>query len=191
MSTPHTETLLMDTLPTTRGEARQMSRKEAQALGLKVYPSVARCRMAPGHGNMRVVSSNKCAHCCELEATLAQRIRATVLDRLRTEAEHKVRKELAAELTQAKRQARGIIKSAESEAQDILKAAQRDAMDKARMLEKAKATKEATKAKKAAQVPTLQAMPDRAVVADLGPSEGPPWELARDCASVVDICPWD
>lgn len=114
-----------------------MSRKEAKVQGLTVFPSWWPCRIR-GHGNMRRTSDNKCIGCIEAARELKAAIRERVLDQLKHEAMRKVAKEAAALVAEAEREAKG-----------ILTRAKREASDRARMLEKAKATREARKAAKA------------------------------------------
>ncbi len=159
---------------------RPMDRSEAKALGLQVYPSKAYCRRSSKHGNLRRVSSNQCIQCAELETRLEQDMRAKVLDKLRAEVERKVRRELAA-----------LIADAEKQAAAILKDAQREAMDKAKQLEKAKATREANRAAKAGAAPTPSVKPVEPVAGPLEASVGPPWEGLEDSACGLDVAPWD
>ena len=152
---------------------RPTDRSEAKALRLKVYPSRTYCRRSSKHGNMRRVSNNQCVQCAELEASLMQALRATVMDKLRAEVERKVRREMAAQIAEA-----------EKSAAAILKDAQREAMDKAKQLEKAKATREANRAAKAGAAPTPSA-------GQVEPVAGPPWEGLEDSACGLDVAPWD
>jgi hypothetical protein len=188
MSHPGSLVPLMAGLPPTKVDTEAvpmpMDRSKAKALGLKVYPSHTYCRRSSKHDNMRRVSNNQCVQCAELEARFEQDMRAKVLDKLKAEAERKVRKEMAA-----------LIADAEKQAAAILKDAQREAMDKAKQLEKAKATREANKAAKAAAAPTPSAGPVEPVAGALGASVGLSWEGLEDdtetSASGLDVAPWD
>lgn len=178
MSSPvHTGTL-MDSLPTPQGDAFPMTRGEAKVKGLRVFLSKYRCLRSSKHGQWRVVSSNRCAECVELEANLRKDLKASVMDRLRTEAERKVRKEMASLIAEAERQAR-----------DIIKAAEKVAMDRAKLLEKAQATRAANRAKKAAETAALGSSEPAAGAAHAPPWEGP--EEAPGAFYADDSCPWD
>jgi hypothetical protein len=186
MSGPATRVDLMDSprLPVITADSPPMDRSQAKALGLKVYPSWAYCKRSSKHGSLREASSNACVQCVELEANLMKDLRASAMDKLRAEAERKVRRELNA-----------LIAGAEKQAADILKAAQREAMDKAKQLERAKATREAKKAAKALAAPTPSAEPVEPMVDALEAFMGPPREGPEDgpetSASGCDRAPWD
>lgn len=169
---------LMDSLPTPKGDTHPMSRAEAKAKGLRVFLSMYRCRMSSKHSQWRVVSSNRCTECVELEASLRKDLKASLIDRLRAEAERKVRKDMASLLADAERQAR-----------DIVRAAEKVATDRAKLLEKAQAARAATRARKAAEA---------AAAGPSGPADGaahaPPWESPEEAPSapiVDDSAPWD
>ena len=173
--------------PVVTADSPPMDLKQAKALGLKLYPSRAYCRRSPQHGRLRMVSSNECATCAELEANLMKELRTSAMDKLRAEVERKVRREM-----------KTLIADAEKQAQDILKAAQREAMNKAKQLEKARATRAANKAAKEAAAlaaATPSAEPVEPVVGALEASVGPPWEGLEDSpeasASGLDVAPWD
>lgn len=169
---------LMDSLPTPKGDTHPMSRAEAKAKGLRVFLSMYRCRMSSKHSRWRVVSSNRCTDCAELEANLRKDLKASLLDRLRAEAERKVRKEMASLLADAERQAR-----------DIVKAAEKVATDRAKVLEKVQATRAANRARKAAEAAAMGPIGQAAGVA-----HAPPWDGPEEapCASIVDdSAPWD
>jgi hypothetical protein len=155
-----------------------MSRAEAKAKGLRVFLSMYRCRMSSKHSQWRVVSSNRCTDCVELEANLRKGLKASLLDRLRAEAERKVRKEMASVIAEAERQAR-----------DIVKAAEKAAMDRAKVLEKAKATLAANRARKAAEAAATGPGGQAAGAAHAPPWEGP--EEASGASMVDDSAPWD
>ncbi len=166
MSSPADAGSLMDSLPIPNGDAFPMSRAEAKAKGLKVFLSMYRCRMSSKHSQWRVVSSNRCTDCVELETNLRKDLKASLIDRLRAEAERKVRKEMASLLADAERQAR-----------DIIRAAEKVATDRAKVLEKVQATRAANRARKAA-----------------GAAHAPPWEGPEEAPSapiVDDSYPWD
>lgn len=178
MSSPIHTGSLMDSLPTPQGDAFPMTRAEAKAKGLKVFLSMYRCRKSSKHGHWRVVSSNRCTDCVDLEATLRKDLKASLIDRLRTEAERKVRKEMASLLADAERQAR-----------DIIKAAEKVAMGRATVLEKAQATRAANRAKKTAEA---AAMGSNGVAP--GAAHAPPWEGREEAPSAFsedDSAPWD
>lgn len=161
-------------LPAPSGSDLPMTRDEAKARGLKVFPAWVHCRKSSKHGNLRVTSSNRCAACAQLEADITRDLRTKLKGRLQEEAERRVRKQLAQQIADVTR-----------EAQDILRAAQRQAMDRARMLEKAQATRAANKAKKAAEAASR---PPQAH------SLGKPLEGLREAVNVsglIDLCPWD
>lgn len=86
MSGPANADSLMDVLPTPKGDTHPISRAEAKAKGLRVFLSMYRCRMSSQHSQWRVVSSNRCTECGELEASLCKDLKASLLDRLRAEA---------------------------------------------------------------------------------------------------------
>lgn len=155
-----------------------MTRDEAKARGLKVFPAWVHCRKSSKHGNLRVTSSNRCAACAQLEADITRDRQAKLKGRLQREAERQVRKQLAQEIADAKQ-----------EAQNILRAAQREAIDRARMLEKAQATRAANKAKKAAEATSkaTQAPPPGLPFAE--PLEG--LREAVNVSGLVATCPWD
>jgi hypothetical protein len=134
---------LMGNLPSSRGSDPPITRDQAKAQGLKVYPSQYHCRRSSKHGALRLVSNNKCVQCVELERNIAKDLRAKFMDKLKAEAERSA-------LRKIQKQAEVILADAQRQAEDILKAARREAMDKAKMLEKAKATREARKAQAAA-----------------------------------------
>lgn len=110
---------------------------KAKALGLKVYRGTTPCRKSDKHGYLRLTSSNKCAACTQQAKDMEAVLRATVMDKLKVEVERKLRREMAAEIAMAHRQAK-----------DIIKAAQREALDKAKHLEKVRASRAAKKAAK-------------------------------------------
>lgn len=165
---------LMGNLPTPRGSAPPMTRTEAKAQGLKVYPSQYHCRKSSKHGALKLTSSNKCAQCDELERSIEKDLRAKCMDKLKAEAERKALKKVA-----------GILADAHRQAADIIKAAQKEAMDKAKMLEKAKATREARKAQAAvtSHAGALKAevviQPEGPQTAQVGP-EAAPWDEPGD-----------
>lgn len=159
---------------------RPIDRSEAKALGLKAYPSRTYCRRSSKHDNMRRVSNNQCVQCAELESRLMQDLRATVMDKLKAEAERKVRNEMAA-----------LIADAEKQAAAILKDAQREAMDRAKQLEKAQATRAVNKAAKAAAARAPSAGPVKPVAGPLGASVGLSWDGPEDSACGLDVAPWD
>ena len=78
-------------------------------------------------------------------------------------------------LWKALKQVSVILADARKQAEDILKAAHREAMDKAKMLEKAKATREARKAKAAASQREVVTQPAGPQTAQVGP-EVAPWD---------------
>lgn len=169
---------LMDSLPLPQGDAFPMTRAEAKTKGLRVFLSMYRCRTSSKHGQWRVVSSNRCTDCVELEASLLKDLKASVMDRLKAEAERKVRKEMASLIAEAERQAR-----------DIIKAAERIATDRAKVLEKVQATRAANRAKKAAEAAAVGSSEPAAGAAHAPPWEGP--EEAHSACSVDDSAPWD
>jgi uncharacterized protein YlxW (UPF0749 family) len=141
-----------------------MLRSQAKALGLKVYRGMTPCRVSSKHGYLRLTHSNKCAACGQQVREREADLRATQLDKLRAEVERKLRREMAAQLTQAHKQA-----------QDILKDARREAMDKARMLEKAHATRAVRKAAtEAPRAPTGPVVVPQ--FQDGGDPEAAPWD---------------
>jgi hypothetical protein len=148
-----------------RPEGFPMTRTQAKAEGLKVYPSMTRCTRVDKHGNLRLTLSNRCVQCVELERAYEADLRATAMDKLRAEVERKLRKEMKAEIAEAHREAKAIIQDA-----------QREASDKAKMLAKAQATREARR---------LAALAARQGPAR--PSEG----ASAPCSSVDDSAPWD
>lgn len=165
---------LMGNLPSSRGSGPPMTRTEAKAQGLKVYPSQSYCRRSSKHGALKLTSSNKCVQCDELERSIEKDLRAKCMDKLKAEAERSALKKVAAILADAHRQAA-----------DIIKAAQKEAMDKAKMLEKAKATREARKTQAAAsgQAGAIQVeavtQPEGPQTAQVGP-EVAPWDEPGD-----------
>jgi len=169
---------LMDCLPTPKGDTHPMSRAEAKAKGLRVFLSMYRCRMSSKDSQWRVVSSNRCTDCVELEANLRKGLKASLLDRLRAEAERKIRKEMVSVIAEAERQAR-----------DIVKAAAKAAMDRAKVLENAKATLAANRARKAAEAVAMGPSGPAARAAHVLPWEGP--EEAHGAFCPDDSCPWD
>lgn len=178
MSSPANASALMDSLPTLQGSAFPMTRDEAKAKGLRVFLSMYHCRKSSKHGQWRVVSSNRCADCVELEATLRKDLKASVMDRLRAEAERKVRREMASLIAEAERQAR-----------DIVKAAEKVAMDRAKLLEKAQATRAANRTKKATEAAAVGSSEPAAGAAHAPPWEGP--EEAHSAFEVDDSAPWE
>lgn len=178
MSSPVHTGSLMDSLPTPQGDTRPMTRAEAKTKGLRVFLSKYRCLRSSKHGQWRVVSSNRCADCVELEANLLKDLKASVMDRLRAEAERKVRKEMASLIAEAERQAR-----------DIVKAAEKVSMDRAKVLEKAQATRAANRAKKAVEAAAMGPSGSAAGAAYAPPWEGP--EEAPSASIVDDSAPWD
>lgn len=130
---------LMGHLPDTEEFTPPITRDQAKAQGLKVYKSKHYCRRSSKHGALKVTRNNQCVQCAELERSIEADLRAKVMDKLRAEVERKMRK-----------QSEVILADARKEAEDILKAALREATNKAKMLEKAKATREAKKALAAA-----------------------------------------
>lgn len=178
MSGPADADSLMDSLPTPKGDAFPMSRAEAKAKGLRVFLSMYRCRMSSKHSQWRVVSSNRCTDCVELEANLRKGLKASLLDRLRAEAERKVRKEMASVIAEAERQAR-----------DIVRAAEKIATDRAKVLEKVQATRAANRARKAAEAAAAGPSGQADGVAQAPPWEGP--EEAPGVSIVDDSAPWD
>lgn len=178
MSSPVHTGSFVDSLPTPQGDAFPMTRDEAKAKGLRVFLSKYRCLRSSKHGQWRLVSSNRCADCVELEANLRKDLKASVMDRLRAEAERKVRKEMASMIAEAERQAR-----------DIIKAAEKVAMGRAKVLEKAKATLAANRAKKAAEA---AAMGSNGAAA--GAVHAPRWEGPEEGSNVTghdDFATWD
>lgn len=167
---------LMGGLSTTEEFTPPITHAQAKAQGLKAYQSRAYCRRSSKHGALRLTKSNQCVQCAELERNLEKDLRATVMDKLKAEAERKALRQVSVILADAHRQAA-----------DIIKAAQKEAMDKAKMLEKAKATREARKAQAAvtshagalkAEVVTL---PEGPQTAQVGP-EVAPWNEPGDMA---------
>ncbi|TAK83328.1 MAG: hypothetical protein EPO09_21290 [Aquabacterium sp.] len=156
---------LMGNLPSSRGSGPPMTRTEAKAQGLKVYPSQYHCSRSAKHGALRLVSSNKCVQCDELERSIEKDLRAKFMDKLKAEAERKALKKVSV-----------ILADAHKQAADIIKAAQKEAMDRAKMLEKAKATREARKAQAAAS--QAGAPKVEVVTQPEGPQaiEVPPWD---------------
>lgn len=152
MSTAHTS----PTYPMTRNEAR--------AQGLKVFPSWTACRKSSNHGTLRLAASNRCAACAQMEADIKRDLRAKLEKRLKDQADRQAMKRVAQTLVDAQKEATAIIKAAEKEA-----------MDKVKMQERAKATREANKARKAAAASAPQ----------------PPAPEAITGPSVDDACPWD
>lgn len=150
----------MGRLSSTEEFTPPITRDQAKAQGLKVFQSKYYCRRSSKHGALRLTSSNKCAKCAELERSIEKDLRAKVMDKLMDEATRLVLK-----------QSRAILANARKEAEDIIKAAQREAMDSAKMLEKAKATREANKAQAAASRAEVVTQPK-------GPEgiEAPPWD---------------
>jgi len=165
---------LMSNLPSSRGSGPPMSRTEAKAQGLKVYPSQYHCRRSSKHGALKLTSSNQCVQCAELERSIEKDLRAKVMDKLNAEAERSA-------LRKVQKQAEVILTDAQRQADDILKAARREAMDKAKMLEKAKATREARKAQAAASSPAgvlkveVVTQPEGPQTTQVGP-EVAPWD---------------
>jgi hypothetical protein len=112
---------------------------------------------------------------------MADILRGRVMDKLRAEARRQV-----------ERQTRVLMNEAQREAADIVKAAQREANNKARMLEKAKTTREARRAQKAVQAADTDARPPAL-------PDAPPWESAaaqpqgayQEALDGVDAAPWD
>lgn len=140
-----------------------MTREEARAQGLKVFPSWTACRKSSKHGTLRLATSNRCAACVQLEADIKRDLRAKLGERLKAQADRQAMKRAAQTLADAQR-----------EALEIIKAAEKEAMDKVKMLERAKATREANKAKWAA----ASAQQKHVSALALQPSVG-------------DACPWD
>lgn len=174
MSAPAKADSLMDSLPTPKRDTHPMSRAEAKAKGLRVFLSMYRCRMSSKHSQWRVVSSNRCTECVELEANLRKDLKDSLIDRLRAESERKIRKEMASLLADAERQAR-----------DIVKAAEKVATDRAKVLERIQATRAANRARKAAEA---------AAAGPSSPIHALPWEgtaEARSAPIVDDPAPWD
>lgn len=172
---------------------------QAKAQGLKVYQSRYYCRRSSKHGALKVTRTNQCVQCAELERNLEKDLRAKVMDKLKAEAERK-----------ALRQAAAILADARKQAEDILKAALREAMDKAKMLEKAKATREARKAQAAASSHAgalkveVVTQPEGPQTAEAGPEVAPwdePVSMAQEAPQRVlegdglpdqgDACPAD
>lgn len=137
---------------------------QAKAQGLKVYQSRYYCRRSSKHGALKVTRTNQCVQCAELERNIEADLRAKVMDKLKAEAERK-----------ALRQAAAILADAHRQAADIIKAAQKEAMDKAKMLEKAKATREAKKAQAAVAQAEVVTQPEGPQTAQVGP-EVAPWD---------------
>lgn len=140
-----------------------MTNREAKAQGLKVFPSWTSCRKALKHGNLRLTTSNRCATCAQMEADIKRDLRAKLGERLKAQADRQAMKRVAQALADAQK-----------EAQAIIKAAEKQAMDKVKMQERAKATREANKAKRAA-----------------ASAQQPPAPAATTGSSSDDACPWD
>lgn len=155
---------LMGSLSDTEEFTPPITRDQAKAQGLKVYQSRSYCRKSSKHGALKVTRTNQCVQCAELERNLEKDLRAKVMDKLKAEAERK-----------ALRQAAAILADARKQAEDILKAALREAMDKAKMLEKAKATREAKKAQAAVAQAEMVTQPEGPQTAQVGP-EVAPWD---------------
>lgn len=96
---------LMGSLRPTEEFTLPITRDQAKAQGLKVYQSRAYCRMSSKHGAIRLVSSNQCVQCVELERNLEKDLRAKVMDKLKAEAEKKALKQVSVILADARRQA--------------------------------------------------------------------------------------
>lgn len=116
-----------------------MHRKEAKAQGLKVFPSWTYCRRSSKHGNLRYVHSNRCVDCVQLERNLTKQVEAKALAKLEEKVRRKLEKEMQARISEA-----------QQAAEEIIRRAEKEATNKAKMLEKAKATREAKKAALAA-----------------------------------------
>lgn len=148
-----------------------MSRKEARALGLKVYPSAYGCTR--DGGRLRTTFRNQCVVCLEKErqqrATIAERARAQALKTARAV----VLRELAAEQRQQ------------------AKAEEKAAKVAALRAEKEAAEKERRKAQRAANKAAAQELAKAAQEApELAPVGSP--QLAPQCASEgLEVPPWD
>lgn len=166
MSEPRYLGGLMDFLPSTEDYTPPITRDQAKAQWLKVFQSRAYCRRSSKHGALRLTRTNQCVQCAELERNIEADLKDKVMDKLKAEAMRKVQK-----------QAEAILADAHRQAADIIKTAQREAMDKAKMLEKAKATREARKAQAAASS-HAGALKGEVVMQPKGPQaiEAPPWD---------------
>lgn len=120
--------------------APPLSRSEAKARGLKVYKSWRYCRF--GHDAMRTVSQGRCVQCMEAARTQRDRIRAKATATLKAQLKAQVLRE----------QARDQARQAKAEAE-------------ARQQARALAATEKQKAREAAELAALEALPeaDRAV----------------------------
>lgn len=180
-----------------------MSRKEARALGLKVYPSAYGC--TKDGGRLRTTFRNQCVACLEKErqqkATIAERARAQALKTARTV----VLRELAAEQRQQ-------AKAEEKAAKVAALRAEKEAAEKERRKAQRAANKAAAQelAKAAQEAPEGCPMGSPQLAPQYAPEgpEVPPWEMvtapAMQGCSVQqapadeaepayqdDCCPWD
>lgn len=174
-----------------------MSRKEARALGLKVYQSAFGCTRDGGH--QRTTYRNQCVVCLEKErlqrATIAERARALTLKTARAA----ILRELAAE---QRKQA----KAEEKAAKVATLRAEKEAAEKERRKAQRAANKAAAQALcVAAQVPQESHPVGSPQLSPLCAPEGlevPPWEVVSSPATVpcsvpvlprplMDTPPWD
>lgn len=175
-----------------------MSRKEARALGLKVYPSTYGCTR--DGGRLRTTFRNQCVVCLEKErqqrATIAERARAQALKTARAV----VLRELAAEQRQQ-------AKAEEKAAKQAALRAEKEAVEKERRRAQRAANRAAAQeAREAAQEHkegSPVGSPQLAPQCALEGLEVPPWEVAGAPAAVLphpepapaqsltDSPPWD
>lgn len=180
-----------------------MSRKEARALGLKVYPSAFGCTR--DGGRLRTTFRNQCVVCLEKErqqrATIAERARAQTLKTARAA----ILRELAAE---QRKQAKAEEKAAKVAALRAEKEAAEKERRKAQRAANKAAAQEARKAAQKHQEGNPVGSPQLAPLCASEGLEVPPWEVVtapamQGCSvkqapaveaapvDLDDLCPWD
>jgi parvulin-like peptidyl-prolyl isomerase len=158
-----------------------MTSKEARALGLKVFPSFARC--AKDGTNLRTTARGLCVACQESkkaerrarDKAIADKVRAEVLKTARAA----VLREMEAEERQRQRDADKARKETERAAIRAQREAEKEAQEKERRRQKAARTRAKNKAKREATSAATAAQ----VVAPLVDA-APPWDEATSAPSV-------
>lgn len=98
-----------------------MSRPEAKAQGLKVFPAWAPCSKSSKHGNLRLTASNRCVKCVELEQSFEADLRAKAMDTIKAAVMRELRREMKNEIAKAHREAKAIVQAAERESKSLKK----------------------------------------------------------------------
>jgi septal ring factor EnvC (AmiA/AmiB activator) len=152
-----------------------MTSKEARALGLKVFPSYARC---PKDGtNVRTTARGLCVACQEREKSQRQARDKAVADKVRAEVLKTARATVLRELEAEEKQRQRDADKARKDAEKAVARAQREADKEAQAKERRRQKAANTRAKNKAAKEATSAAPATAPAAEVLP----PWADFADC----------